>query len=156
MIKKLPQWLRAYYSIRSRCTNQKSNAWEYYGSRGIKCLVTRDELKAMWERDGADNMTKASIDRIDSNGHYVFSNLRWIERSLNSGRAHRPPMTPQEEKEFKPFTRKEIDKRRSATLTRIETDLYEAIKKIARKEGRDAKDMIEEVLIAEFKIKAPK
>ena len=72
----------------ARCTYPKHIAYKYYGGRGIKNLLTFEELKTLWERDGAIQMKKPSIDRMDNAGHYVFENCRFIEQSENSRRMH--------------------------------------------------------------------
>ncbi len=74
-------------SIRQRCSNPKFKQFKDYGGRGIKCLITASEIRELWERDGADFMTLPSIDRIDNDGHYEFSNCRFIEQSENSRRS---------------------------------------------------------------------
>jgi hypothetical protein len=48
------------------------------------------ELKVLWFRDKAYLLKKASIDRIDPDGHYEFDNCRYIELSDNVKRARRP------------------------------------------------------------------
>ena len=72
----------------ARCTYPKHIAYKYYGGRGIQNLLTFEELKTLWERDSAAQMTKPSIDRMDNAGHYIFENCRFIEQSENSRRAH--------------------------------------------------------------------
>lgn len=70
-----------------RLTNPKHPSYRYYGGKGIKNFLTFDDLKTLWERDGAASMVKASIDRINSDGHYTVENCRFIEQSENSKRA---------------------------------------------------------------------
>jgi hypothetical protein len=38
-----------------------------------------DDLEFLWNRDNASQMDRPSIDRIDSKGHYVLTNCRFIE-----------------------------------------------------------------------------
>jgi len=47
-----------------------------------------DEIKELWFRDKAYEMKKPTIDRINSNEHYEYSNCRFIEKALNSSLAH--------------------------------------------------------------------
>lgn len=76
-------------SMKSRCENPSNPAYCYYGGRGIKCLITKDDLAYLWNRDNADLLKKPSVDRIDNNGNYCVSNCRFIESSLNSRYAAR-------------------------------------------------------------------
>ena len=80
-------WNATLYRIKFRCENKKSDSYKKYGARGIRCLITKEELKVLWDRDGAVKMEKPSIDRIDPDGHYEFSNCRYLEFKENSGRA---------------------------------------------------------------------
>lgn len=76
-----------WYAIRSRCLTPNDNGYKYYGGRGIKCLITAEQVKFLWERDKAHLLKQPSIDRIDPNGHYELSNCRFIELSENARRA---------------------------------------------------------------------
>lgn len=79
-------WLLTYESIEIRCIRKSSTSYPNYGGRGIKMLITKEELKTLWFRDNASDMKKPSIDRIDSTGDYTFSNCRYIEFSENAKR----------------------------------------------------------------------
>lgn len=71
-------------NIRRRCENPKDSYWYRYGKRGIKCLITVDELIFLWNRDNASALKEASVDRINSDGNYELSNCRFIERYENA------------------------------------------------------------------------
>ena len=45
-----------------------------------------DEFKAIWFRDKAYEMDRASIDRINTKGDYKYSNCRFIEFNENMNR----------------------------------------------------------------------
>lgn len=77
-------WMRNYYSAKGRCSNPKSTGYRRYGGRGIKFLLTKDEIKEMWFRDKAYLMKRASLDRIDNNGHYFKENCRFLETRDNA------------------------------------------------------------------------
>ena len=79
-------WYLTLCAIRQRCNYEKAENYPWYGGRGIRCFMTLADVKALWERDGASEMEKPSIDRIDSDGHYEVSNCRFIEQSENSRR----------------------------------------------------------------------
>lgn len=78
-----------FSSINSRCNNPKQPGFPYYGGRGIKNLLTKEQIKFIWERDNASLMEKPSIDRVDSDGNYELSNCRFIELSENVRRANK-------------------------------------------------------------------
>ena len=83
-IKKEFPWKSTYAHIRQRVYNKNNHKYKYYGGKGIKCLITADELKKLWIRDKAYLMKRPSIDRIDPDGHYILHNCRYIELSENS------------------------------------------------------------------------
>jgi hypothetical protein len=56
-------------SIKFRCENPNCERYKNYGGRGIKCLITKEEIKELWYRDKAYEMKKPSIDRIENNGN---------------------------------------------------------------------------------------
>lgn len=76
--------------MKRRCADKNN---KYYGGKGIKVLITKDELIEIWKRDKACSMQKPSIDRINSNGNYEYSNCRFIEFSENVG-AKRGELNP--------------------------------------------------------------
>lgn len=84
--KKENPWASRLASARYRCSNPKDTKYHIYGGRGIKCLISMEEIKALWIRDGAASMQTPSIDRIDSDGNYEFSNCRFVEHRENSRR----------------------------------------------------------------------
>ena len=79
----LKPWYRCYQSIVQRCENTKCRGYRFYGGRGIECRVTQYDVQAAWFRDKAWLLKRPSIDRIDSDGHYEYDNIRFIELSEN-------------------------------------------------------------------------
>jgi hypothetical protein len=79
IVGKRPHWEVAYRNIKHRCENKNDVRFDYYGGRGIKCLVTPAMLKAAFIRDSAWNLERPSIDRKNSDGNYSRGNIRWIE-----------------------------------------------------------------------------
>lgn len=65
---------RLLANIKYRCRNR-----ERYAGRGIQNFLTFADLQFLWERDGAGAMQRASIDRINNDGHYSVENCRFIE-----------------------------------------------------------------------------
>ena len=70
-------------TIKTRCENAKVINYKWYGKKGIKCLLSLDDLKFLWKRDKAYLMKRPSIDRIDNDGNYTLENCRFIELSEN-------------------------------------------------------------------------
>lgn len=78
-------WIYTFYALKRRCNDKNHDHYKSYGGRGIKCLITVDELKNLWFRDKAHEMLEPSIDRKDNNGNYTFDNCRYKELNLNVG-----------------------------------------------------------------------
>lgn len=81
--KALPSWIKTYNAIIGRCNYKSNKFYEYYGGRGIKCLITKEELKKLWFRDKGYLLKEPSIDRIDGNKSYTYKNCRYIELKEN-------------------------------------------------------------------------
>ena len=75
---------RILQNIKQRCNNPKNNKYYCYGKKGIKCLITEEELKQLWFRDQVYNMVKPSIDRENKNKDYNVENCQFIELVENS------------------------------------------------------------------------
>jgi len=83
-------WVAALYRIRQRTNPKKEYSnYKYYCGKGIKCLISKDEIKCLWFRDRGYLMKKPSIDRINSNENYTYNNCRFIEMSENIARSNR-------------------------------------------------------------------
>lgn len=67
--------------IRSRCNNPEKKEYKNYGGRGIKCLLSIEDIIFLRKRDGADQMKYPSIHRIDNDGDYVLQNCTYLEMS---------------------------------------------------------------------------
>jgi hypothetical protein len=76
--------MESFYKINQRCNNPKCKDYPNYGGRGIKALITKEEIKILWFRDKAYNMNNPTIDKIDNDGNYTFDNCQWLENKDNS------------------------------------------------------------------------
>jgi len=81
-LKKYP-WLNSWVNMKNRCRHSCCKSYPNYGGRGIKLLITFEEVGKLWYRDKAYLLKYPSIDRKDSNGNYTYENCRFIELSLN-------------------------------------------------------------------------
>jgi hypothetical protein len=69
--------------INQRCYNPNNKSYKYYGGKGIKCCLSIEDLKYLWDRDKGFLLTYPSMDRKDSNGDYTVENCQWIEQYDN-------------------------------------------------------------------------
>jgi len=78
--KKNPEW-HTWHSMIYRCTNPKSNAYRWYGARGIKvCNRWLNSFEAFLKDAGKKPSPKYSIDRINVDGNYEPGNIKWATR----------------------------------------------------------------------------
>lgn len=80
--KKFP-WKLTLKNIKSRCEYPKDINYKNYGGRGIKCLITEEELEYLWFRDNAYEMKKPSISRKNHNKNYILDNCKYEEMADN-------------------------------------------------------------------------
>ena len=65
-----------------RCEDPKRVGYSYYGGRGIRvCDRWRHDFAAFLSDVGVRPSSDHSLDRIDPNGNYEPSNVRWATRS---------------------------------------------------------------------------
>lgn len=83
-IKNESPWILNYRAARNRCENKNVVNYKRYGGKGIKFLLTIEEIKILWFRDKSYLLHKPSLDRKNSLGNYEFSNCRFIEFSENA------------------------------------------------------------------------
>ena len=81
-------WFSFYGYARNRCIYPSDVSYKYYGGRGIKFKLTKDDIKHLWFRDKAYLMEIPSIDRKNNDGDYKLENCRFLEKSENSRRRH--------------------------------------------------------------------
>ena len=71
-----------------RCTKPNHAAYSNYGERGIKYLLTKDDIPVLLERliaacnEFPDDVI--DIDRIDNNDHYTLRNIRFTTASVSN------------------------------------------------------------------------
>lgn len=69
--------------MRRRCYNPRSVGYPSYGGRGIVvCGRWKNDFSAFYEDLGPRPSLKHSIDRIDNDGNYEPSNVRWATKEM--------------------------------------------------------------------------
>lgn len=81
-------WYNMLRCARERCGRTGHDMYKWYGGRGIKCSLTCDDMRRLWERDKGAQQTKPSLERKDPNGNYEFGNCEIIEMEENLKRAN--------------------------------------------------------------------
>lgn len=67
----------AWQAMKNRCYNKNVRQYSNYGGRGIEvCEKWRDNFLAFYD-DVGDSPENKSLDRIDNNGNYEPSNVKW-------------------------------------------------------------------------------
>ena len=85
-----PQVVRTLHNINLRCNYAGTHHYSNYGGKGIKNFLTLDDLQFLWDRDGAANMKRPSIDRKNTADNYTLENSQWIEFLANIKKAIHP------------------------------------------------------------------
>ncbi len=106
----------AFNNIFARCEKPNNKYYQYYGAKGIKCLISRKEFLAIYFSRNTcsicgvileDNNRLAkngrSLDRISVKGHYEKANLQVVCHSCNSSKDQKG-----EKNSFSRFTEQDI------------------------------------------------
>ncbi len=81
---------KIWVAMKQRCSNPKSQAYKYYGGKGIIVCDSWKASFAVFAKDmGQPPTDKHSIDRIDGSKGYEPDNCRWATRREQSGNTSR-------------------------------------------------------------------
>ena len=81
-------WVFHLYAARNRCSNPNHVGYKRYGARGIKCILTVEDVRFLWLRDKAELMKKPSLDRNLITDHYTRETCSFLELVDNIKKAH--------------------------------------------------------------------
>lgn len=85
---KRERYLKARRNAKRRCNDPKNNRYQYYGAKGIKMLLTLEDILFIASRDQADGMKKPQLHRKKSWLNYTVGNCEFMEASLHSTLTH--------------------------------------------------------------------
>jgi hypothetical protein len=134
---KKPAWERSLDGARIRCQPGYP-----YGKRGIKCSLTFNEARELWEKSRGWELAHPTLDRIDPLGGYEYDNCRFIEASDNTRRNR--------------WLNKGNGKMKGTISVRIKARIWKAISKMAEVEKRTIKSQIEKLLETSIALKSDK
>ena len=81
----LQPWYKHFTLARKRCGDRSDK----YFRKGIKCLITPEDVHKAWNKARAWMFNKPSIDRVDSTKDYTPDNIRIISHRENSSQGGR-------------------------------------------------------------------
>lgn len=71
---------KRWSSMMTRCYNKNRNNYHNYGGRGIKVCERWHDFSLFYKDVGDPPFVNASLDRIDNNGNYEPTNIRWASQ----------------------------------------------------------------------------
>lgn len=79
-------WVKFLYAIRQRCNNAKHISYQGLGGQGIRCLLSREEIKGLWFRDKANGMQNPRLVRIHNNQDFTLDNCKFVDTACFGGK----------------------------------------------------------------------
>ena len=76
--------MKVLHNVNGRCLNPHAGGYERYGGKGIKNLLSIEDLRYLYHRDEGSKLQRPSIDRRNSDGDYTLDNCRFIEWRENA------------------------------------------------------------------------
>ena len=82
------KYLKARRNAIRRCTEPKNNRYQYYGAKGIRCLLSHEDIFWLVKKYKAEEMKKPQLHRAEDNLDYTRENCCFIEASDHSRITH--------------------------------------------------------------------
>lgn len=74
----------SWASAKDRCKNERNQAWDYYGGRGITMCEEWASDFSVFLKDMGEKPEGFSLERKEVNGNYEPGNCKWIPRGMQS------------------------------------------------------------------------
>ncbi|MCU1324253.1 MAG: hypothetical protein JWM43_3902 [Acidobacteriaceae bacterium] len=74
---------QCWRDMKRRCRDTEHKYWDRYGGRGVDFDPMWKDFKTFLEQMG-ETPTGLQLDRINTNGHYIKGNCRWVTPEENS------------------------------------------------------------------------
>lgn len=71
-------WVKFLYAIRQRCSDTNHVSYLSLGGQGIRCLLSKEEIKDLWFRDKAYDMQTPRLVRIHNNQDFTLDNCKFV------------------------------------------------------------------------------
>lgn len=75
---------QVWLSMKTRCNNQRSNRYEYYGGRDITYGQNWESFEDFYTDMNEEYSDGLTLDRKDSNQGYSKSNCRWVNHTVQN------------------------------------------------------------------------
>lgn len=72
------QWMLAFYRAQQACRDPKHPTYKYIGGKGIKCFITKQEIKELWLENEAYLMSHPRFIRKNKSLHYTKDNCHFV------------------------------------------------------------------------------
>lgn len=74
----------AWCNMKARCDNQNHPQFKDYGGRGISYDLSWRLFENFYRDVGDPDSEESTLDRINNNGNYIKTNVRWASRAVQS------------------------------------------------------------------------
>jgi len=120
---------RVWCTMKQRCYNHNYPDYKNYGAKGIKVCEEWLTFENFLEDIGDKPFNLVSLDRIDNNGDYEKSNIRWASYNTQAQNRSSTKLNPEIVREIRSKTLSKIEKDNLCKLYNISKNtLHDVIK----------------------------